>query len=174
MELLRLHGHHWHGRKPDWAAAAVAGFLAGAVLMVLEGVWTLLMDNGDPWLTARMLAAMVLGSGVLERTGFSLGVVLLALFIHYLLGIVFGLALAALVTEFHSEHSPGRIETIGAVFGVLLYLVNFHLMSLAFPWFVQMRGWSTLMAHLVFGISAALLYWKFRREPAQVETVSGA
>lgn len=170
MELLRLHWFEWHGRRPDWAAAAVAGFLAGAVLMVLEGVWALFAGtgvlHGDPWLTSRMLAAMVLGRGALEGGGFSLGIVLLALAIHYLLGILFGLALAALVTEFHSEASPGAMQFIGACFGVLLYLVNFYLMSYAFPWFAELRGWSTLMAHLIFGISAALLYWKLRRVQA--------
>jgi hypothetical protein len=171
MQLLRLHWGEWQGRRPDWIAAAVAGFLAGAVLMVLEAVWTLMVGNavgnGDPWLTSRMLAAMVLGSGVLERTGFSLGIVVLALVIHYLLGILFGLVLAALVTEFHGEGRPGAMETIGAVFGALLYLFNFYLMSYAFPWFVQMRGWATFMAHLIFGISAALLYWKLARQSAQ-------
>jgi hypothetical protein len=167
VELLHRHFGEWHGRRPDWVAAAVAGFLAGAVLMVLEGVWTLWLGasvgNGDPWSTSRMLAAMVLGRGVLDASGFSLGVVVLALVIHYLLGIAFGLALAVLVTEFHSEGKPGAMETLGALFGVVLYLFNFHVMSFAFPWFAQMRGWSTFMAHLVFGISAALLYWKLSR-----------
>jgi hypothetical protein len=167
MELLHRHFGEWHGRRPDWIAAAVAGFLAGAVLMVLEGAWSLWLGaavgQGDPWLTSRMLAAMVLGSGVLEHTGFSLGVVMLALAIHYLLGVLFGLGLAALITEFHGEGKPGTMETIGALFGTLLYLFNFHVMSWAFPWFVQMRGWSTFMAHLIFGISAALLYWKLGR-----------
>jgi hypothetical protein len=167
MELLRMHFGEWHGRRPDWIAAAVAGFLAGAVLMVLEGLGSLWLGtsvaHGDPWLSSRMLAAMVLGSGVLESTGFSLGVVVLALVIHYLLGIVFGLMLAVLVTEFHGDAKPGVMEFIGAAFGTLLYLFNFYIMSFAFPWFAQMRGWSTFMAHLVFGISAALLYWKLSR-----------
>lgn len=162
-----MHFGEWHGRRPDWIAAAVAGFLAGAVLMVLEGLGTLWLGTsvgpGDPWLSSRMLAAMVLGSGVLEGTGFSLGVVVLALAIHYLLGIVFGLMLAVLVTEFHGDAKPGVMELIGAVFGTLLYLFNFYIMSFAFPWFAQMRGWSTFLAHLVFGVSAALLYWKLSR-----------
>lgn len=167
MQVLRMHFGEWHGRRPDWTAAAVAGLLAGAVLMVLEGVWTLWLSTsvaqGDPWRTSRMLAAMVLGRGVLEGTGFSLGVVVLALAIHYLLGALFGLALGALVTEFHGEGKPGAMETLGALFGAVLYLFNFHAMSFVFPWFAQMRGWSTFMAHLVFGISAALLYWKLSR-----------
>lgn len=167
MQLLRLHWGEWQGRRPDWIAAAVAGFLAGAVLMVLEGVWTLLMGYGDAWRTSRMLAAIVLGRGVLADGGFSIGVVALALLIHYVLGILFGLALAALVTEFHGEGRPGTMETIGAVFGMVLYLVNFHLMSYAFPWLVEMRGWATFMAHLIFGITAALLYWKLGRQSAR-------
>jgi hypothetical protein len=134
---------------------------------VLEGAWTLWLSagvgQGDPWHTSRMLAAMVLGRGVLEGSGFSAGVVVLALVIHYLLGALFGMALAALVTEFHSEGKPGAMETLGALFGAVLYLFDFHVMSFVFPWFAQMRGWSTFMAHLVFGVSAALLYWKLSR-----------
>ena len=54
-------------------------------------------------------------------------------------------------------------KLIGAVFGLLLYLINFHLLTQVFPWFRELRGWITLTAHLVFGISAALLYWKLAR-----------
>ena len=31
------------------------------------------------------------------------------------------------------------------------------------PWFIEMRGWATFLAHLVFGLVAALLYWRLRR-----------
>lgn len=164
---LRLHARDWQGHAPDWIAAAVSGFLAGAVLMVLEAVWTLLLGNGDPWATARMVSALVTGPQVLGDGGFSLGLVVLALAIHYALGVVFGLLLAAGMALLHLDGSPGRMEFAGALFGLLLYLLNFHGMSYAFPWLAGMRGWSTLMAHLVFGISAALLYWKLRRVPAQ-------
>ena len=33
---LRMHSHHYVARQPDWIAAAVAGFVAGAVVMVME------------------------------------------------------------------------------------------------------------------------------------------
>jgi hypothetical protein len=30
-----------------------------------------------------------------------------------------------------------------------------------------MRGWSTLAAHLIFGMSAAIIYWKLERPIGQ-------
>ncbi|MFN3297178.1 hypothetical protein [Caldimonas sp.] len=86
--------------------------------------------------------------------------------VHYALGVLFGLALGALVSWLRLDSLLGRMEALGAAFGVMLYLVNFHLLAQVFPWFLELRGWATLMAHLVFGISAALLYWKLARRDA--------
>jgi hypothetical protein len=36
-------------------------------------------------------------------------------------------------------------------------MVNF------FPWFAEVRGWTTLLINLIFGISTAALYWKLAR-----------
>ena len=52
-----------------------------------------------------------------------------------------------------------RMQVLGAVFGLALYLINFYVVTGAFPWFAELRGWSTLITHLIFGVSASLLYW---------------
>jgi hypothetical protein len=52
---------------------------------------------------------------------------------------------------------------IGAAFGGLLYVFNFFALTQAFPWFAELRGWATFVSHLIFGASAALLYWKLAR-----------
>lgn len=166
---LQMQLHQWERRAPDWRAAAAAGFAAGAVLMVLELIWAASMHMEGPWRIPHMVAAMVLGPGILERTPheFNLGVVSIALITHYLLGILFGVVLGAIIAGFHYETSLGMIQTIGAVFGFVLYLVNFHLVSFFLPWFTELRGWGTLMAHLAFGVIAAVLYWKLARPSAE-------
>ena len=55
---------------------------------------------------------------------------------------------------------------IGGGFGLLLYFLNFHVLTPVVPWFAEMRGWSTLIGHLVFGMAAALLYLMLARPPS--------
>ena len=52
---------------------------------------------------------------------------------------------------------------VGAIFGFVIYIVNFHVLTRVFPWFAESRGMATLLAHLVFGMSAAFLYWRLER-----------
>lgn len=162
---LRLKLHHWERRAPDWPAAAVAGFAAGAVLMVLELAWAALVGGDGPWRISQLVAALVLGPGTLHASPyqFDATVLALALATHYLLGVVFGMVLGCILAGFHYDSSPTAMLAIGAAFGALLYLVNFVALTPAFAWFAELRGWATFVAHLVFGISAALLYWKLAR-----------
>lgn len=160
---LHLRSHHWEARKPDWMAAAIAGFVAGAVLMVLELLWTANVIGMTPWSVSHMVAAIVLGPDTMATADFSVRIVAVALVTHYLLGIVFGMILGAVSAPFHLDSSGGMALFTGAVFGLLLYLVNFYGMTRMFPWFAELRGWPTALAHLAFGMVAATLYWKMER-----------
>jgi len=97
---------------------------------------------------------------------FNAGVVAIALVTHYVLGVGFGLVLGFVIAGLHVETSVGTMQVIGAVFGAVLYLFNFFVVASAFPWFVELRGWGTLIAHMIFGVAAALLYWKLARRPS--------
>jgi len=166
---LRLPTSAWSTRATDWPAAAIAGFAAGAVMMVLETIWAASTGEVGPWRVAYLVAALAMGPGILHETVpvFDAGVVAVALITHYLLGIVFGLVLGAIVTRLHQRGAGGLMqEAIGALFGAALYLLNFYGLSHLFPWFQELRGWATFIVHLVFGISAALLYWKLARSRA--------
>ena len=55
----------------------------------------------------------------------------------------------------------------GATLGAGLYLVNFELLAGLFPWLTALRGADTLAAHVVFGIVAALLYWRLKRTASE-------
>ncbi|HEY1092515.1 MAG TPA: hypothetical protein VGE47_15575 [Burkholderiaceae bacterium] len=157
---LEMHPHQWERSKPDWASALVAGLVAGAVLMVLDLLWTSVMASGATWRSSHLVAAIVLGPETATGSGFSLGVVATALITHYLLGIVFACVLAYIVAGFHYERSGPMIETIGAAFGVGVYLISMYGWALVFPWIAELRGWGTFIGHIAFGLVAAMTYWK--------------
>jgi hypothetical protein len=166
MELpLRSRALAGERRTPDWPVAAVAGFAAGAVLMVLDLLWSSIVDTGGPWRTSHMIAPIFLGQDALQATqfDFSFGVVALALATHYVLGIVFGLILAAILAPLNLDATLLRAIATGAAFGLVLYVINFFGMIRWAPWLADLRGWATIAAHLVFGMVAAFLYWKLQR-----------
>ncbi|NGZ86103.1 hypothetical protein [Duganella aceris] len=160
---LHLQSHHWQARVPDWAAAAVAGFGAGGVLMLLELAWSAFIAGGDPWLTSRLIAAMAMSGEVLQTSGYSLTVLVVALLVHYALGVVFGVLLAAIMAPFNLDSSSAMALTAGALFGLLLYVLNFYGMTGVYVWFVELRSWPTAIAHVIFGMAAAFIYLKLER-----------
>lgn len=161
---LHLNRLHWEHRLPDWPAAAVAGLAAGAALMVAELIWAALVVGANPWVISHRVAAILLGHGALQSGEFDAGVVAAALVTHYALGVVFGLVLGWIIAGFHWERRLATTLLIGLVFGAALYLVDFHVMTSVFPWMAALRGWTTLLAHGLFGLVAALMYWKLNRQ----------
>ena len=162
---LQLHLHRWERREPDWPVAAVSGFAAGAVLMVLELLWATVIGSGGPWRISQLIAAVLLGPQTLQgsASSFSVGIVAVALVTHYVLGIAFGMALGFISAGFRYDNSPGAMAIIGAAFGAALYLFSFYIVASYFPWLGELRGWTTLLAHLIFGITASLLYGMLTR-----------
>lgn len=162
---LQLHLHRWERREPDWSAAAVSGFAAGAVLMVLELLWASVMSSTGPWRVSQLVAAFVLGPDALHlpSDSFSLPVVAVALATHYAIGVAFGIVLGILSAGFHYDTEPAVLAVVGLVFGALLYVFGFYAATRVFYWLAELRGWPTLVAHLIFGVTASLLYWKLAR-----------
>ncbi|MDP3824600.1 MAG: hypothetical protein Q8R33_24275 [Burkholderiales bacterium] len=160
----------WKWRAVDWTAAAVSGFAAGAVLMVLDLLWSALFNPDGPWRTSHMIAPIFTGTGSPGTSGygFSLSVVAISLATHYALGIVFGLAMAVPLVQLKLEYSTGMALVAGATFGAALYLVNFELLTGLFPWLTALRGVDTLAAHVLFGIVAAVLYCRLKRTATEL------
>lgn len=163
---LRMHSHRWVARAPDWIAAAVSGFVAGAILMVLELLWATNLMGASPWDTSHKIAAITMGPDILNQSGFNVTVVGVALITHYVLGVVFGMILAAIITPFQFDSSPITSMFVGAVFGIVLYLINFYGVVYLFPWFAEMRGMVTLLGHMIFGMVAGVMYWQLERQRA--------
>ena len=150
-------------RKPDWPAAAVSGFAAGAILMVLDLLWSVATTGSGPWATSHKIAAAVMGPQVADASTFDAAVVAVALAAHYALGILSGIVLAAVSVPLRLDETTGKAVVTGVLFGVGIYLVNFHGVANVLPWFAEMRGLATLTAHIVFGVAIALLYRRLGR-----------
>lgn len=161
---LHTYSHRWERRVPDWPAAAVAGLAAGAILMVLELLWSIIVVGMDPWRISHMVAAIVMGQDALQVSDFNVSLIAAALVTHYVLGTIFGLVLAAIIAPFHLDSSAGMALLIGTVFGLVLYFLNFYGMVRFFPWFAEIRGWPTVAAHIIFGMAAAIIYRNLERK----------
>ncbi len=161
---LHIQSHHWERRMPDWRAAAVAGVAGGALVMVLELFWSIMVLDESPWRPAHKIAAMVMGSGALDQMSlFSIGIVATALVLHYLLGAVMGMILGAVIAPFRFDSSMGMEAVIGLAFGIVAYGWNFYVMTAVFPWFVSERGAGPLLANLLFGALTAIVYGMLER-----------
>lgn len=152
---IRLH------QITDWRAAIWAGLIAGALFLALQmGIlWALV--GGSPWVLLRMIAAMVMGQGVLPPPPtFNAVVVIVALLVHFVLSILFAMLLAFVL------HRWGMLVGIigGALLGLALYAINYYTFTLFFPWFFPMRSWVTVLAHVVFGAAAGGVYEAFEHE----------
>lgn len=146
-------------RAVDWKAAAWAGLIAGVVFLIAEMVMVAVFQGESPWAPPRMIAAMLLGPGVLKPPEFDVGILMTAMAIHFPLAIVYGLVLAALLRR--ANRITGLM--VGAAFGLVIYLVNFYpIASAMFPWFAMARGWVSAVAHMIFGAVAGLAYVALR------------
>jgi hypothetical protein len=157
----------WHWRPTDWTAGAVAGLAAGALLMVLDLVWSGIFNTGGPWRISHMIAPLFTGTPGSPGYGFHPGVVSISLAVHYGLGIVFGLVLAVVMSQLRLDTSSASALATGAIAGIVLYLVNFDLLASVLPWLATLRGGDTLAAQVVFGIATATLYFRLRRTPTE-------
>ncbi|MBN3838339.1 MULTISPECIES: hypothetical protein [Burkholderia] len=165
---LHIQSHHWERRTPDWLCAAVAGLAGGALVIALEFFWSTLVIGESPWQPTHKIAAMVMGRSALgQMSQFNLEIVALALFLHYVLGAIMGMILAAIMAPFRFDSSVGMEAVIGLAFGLVAYGWNFYVMTAVFPWFISERGSGPLLANLLFGVVAAVTYGMLERRRRQ-------
>ena len=137
----------------DPATMLIAGIGAGilATLVQLALWWLTGMPLAETlFRDARLTAAMAMGTGVLPPPStLRWDILLVATLIHFALSIAYAVIPACLFGHLRS----GSNLLAGAIFGLIIYLVNLHGFTMLFPWFAVTRGWITLVAHLVFGIA---------------------
>jgi len=147
----------------DWRAAAWAGLIAGIVFMMAEMLMVMLVKGESPWGPPHMMAAMILGKGVLPPPAdFTLTIMMAAMAVHVPLSIVYGLAIGWLAHRFEM----GVALAIGVAAGLAIYFVNFYpIAAIVFPWFAMARGAMSAVAHVLFGLVAGGAYIALRRRP---------
>lgn len=149
-------------RRIDWKAAIWAGVIAGLVFMMVEMMLVWLVQGMSPWGPPRMMAAMVLGKGILPPPAdFSITAMMVAMMVHLPLSILYGVVLGWAI------HRLGMVSglIVGAAFGLLaVYAVNFYLIApMMFPWFIEARNWIGALSHAIFGMVLAGVYVAMRR-----------
>jgi hypothetical protein len=154
-------GRSRRGPHLDWSAAIWAGVIAGLVFVMAEMLLVWLVMGQSPWGPPRMIAAMVLGEGVLQPPAdFSTSAVMTAMMIHLPLSAVYGAVIAGLI----GRRSMGAALLIGMIAGLVIYGVNFYLVAPAvFPWFIEARNWIGALTHAMFGLVAGGAYVGLRR-----------
>jgi hypothetical protein len=141
--------------KLNVKAAVWAGIIAGLIFLVLEMVMVPLFLDGAAWGPPRMIGAIILGKDVLPPpASFDLGVVMVAIVLHLILSIIYAIIIGYIVKSM----SFGKAIAVGAVIGLVIYFVNFYLMTALFPWFAMARNWVSAFSHVSFGVGAAWAY----------------
>lgn len=166
MAHIHVLSHAEAARTPRWKAAVWAGLIAGVIFIMLEMLLVSLIAGGSPWAPVRMMAAILLGQGVLPPPAtFDLGVAVAAMVVHSALAVVYGLILSLLI--YRLELGPALL--IGALFGIGLYVVNFYGFTAVFPWFAMARNWMSVLAHALFGLTAAWAYKELAKHEVRGE-----
>ncbi|MDE2260432.1 MAG: sodium:proline symporter, partial [Betaproteobacteria bacterium] len=126
------------------------------VVLMQTLLWLIFTDDFPAILfrDTRLTAALVLGSSVLSPSAtFVPSIMLTATLIHFAISIVYTAFVAALTARLDAT----RALLAGLGFGIVLYLLNLYGFTAIFPWFVQARGWITLITHGLFGVTAVLV-----------------
>lgn len=152
MDLTHGFAHKLEATR--WSTAVAAAFIAGTTFLIVQMLAFWAFYGQAPLAPARTVAAIAMGPEVLTTVGSSFSVLVVAAAVHFGLAILF----AWILTPIIQDMSIGVGTAVGVGFGLLLFLVNFFLITEVFPWFAGGRNWVTLVNHLIFG---GVLGWSY-------------
>jgi hypothetical protein len=139
----------------SWRAALWASVIAALVFATLEIGLGWALHRISPWVPLRMMGAIVLGPGaLLPPDTFDARVVIVAIFVHVVLSIVYGTFLALVMPKVNIVSAI----LVGGFYGLALYYINFYGFNAFSPWFVDHRDWVSIVSHCVFGAVLACTY----------------
>lgn len=162
-------------------AAIISGLIAGAVFLALEMILVPLFTDDNAWFPVRMIASLIMGKDVLlsalmygittpgTPAIYSLGILIIALILHFTMSIVFSFLICALCRGRNMVAALG----IGAACGLVIYLINFYGFTTIFPWFEMGRNFISIAAHLAFGVVAAYTFEKIYSSASHPIKASG-
>ncbi len=159
-------GRRWALPDVTGLGGAVAGFLAGAVMVLLSPILSLLTGIGifEP---PKLIAATVLGQAATDTPGFVLAPVLVGTLIHFItsiaLGFLFGVVFHRL---FHLPTAFGTAVLIGLCYGILIFVVAyFFILPAINPALVGAPLAPLVAQNMVFGICLGIFYTWVRPLP---------
>jgi len=138
-------------------AAVVAGIVAAVVSTFAQAAMWIVFTEAFPailWRDTRFAAAIVLGRGALDGAWGTATIWIAATIVHFVLSTIYALLLSVAIRKLRIAMSL----LAGGLFGAAIYLVNMHGFTALYPWFDESRDPITFAAHLVFGVTAALVY----------------
>lgn len=139
-----------------WKPVVYSGIIAGVVFLMAE-MLMLVMAGQSPFGPPRMMAAIVMGEGVLPPpASFDLMIMIVAMMVHLMLSIAFAFVFGLIYKMF--DRSATTAIMLGAAFGLVMYFVNFYVMTGIWPWFAMARGMISIIGHVLYG---AALGWAF-------------
>lgn len=142
----------------NWRAVIISGLIAGFVFMMLEMILVAAVGGASPWGPPRMIAAMVMGKDVLPPpASFDTSIFIVAMVVHFVLSFILAAVFAWAADA--SGWSVGTCIIAGLVFGLLVYVIDFYVMTAVFPWFAKARTPVTIFSHAMFGL---VLGWVYR------------
>ncbi len=104
---------------------AVAGFLAGIVMIVLSPVLSLLTGIGI-WVPPKMIAATVLGTSVAQTPGFELAPIMVGGALHHVTSVVLALIFGLVFNRvFHVTTDFGTPLLLGLCYGLLIFVLAY-------------------------------------------------
>ena len=149
-----------HDTRASPLAGVTAGLIAATAYLLAQMAFSATVQGGAGWEPLQRISAMLLGEDVLPPPG-ELDVTIggIALLVHFGLAAAFGRVVDLVVLD----RPPASAALRGAAVGLALYGLNYWLVApVAFPWFEENRGLTTLGDHVLFGVVAALAYVALR------------
>ena len=143
------------GLLVDWRAVFLAWLIAGTVYLVLDLMIVPAVTGGSFWISARLVASILLGPEVLAPPATADASVLVsALFALYGIALFITIIIALVV------HRGGLWLGIfgGALLGVAFHAINYYSLSYFFPQFFALNTPAVVVSHALFGAVAGGLY----------------
>jgi hypothetical protein len=142
-------------RITRWGKGAFAGLIAGTLFITVEMFLMEAFGKGDIWDHVRLSASITLGNrAVVTSTPFTFDIFFVGVLMHFVLSIWYAVVLGMLIRTL----KPAAAVSVGAGFGLLMYLFHFYGLAAFYPWVANWRNWIVVVTHLIFGMSAAWVY----------------
>lgn len=158
-------------RIPDIAGlgGAIAGFLAGIVMILLSPLLSLLTGIGI-WEPPKLIAATILGRSVVQLPGFVAGPVLVGTLLHLLisvvLGFLFGLTFHRLL---HLTTDFGTPLLVGLCYGLVIFFLAYVVVLPVVNPLLRDSWLAPFIAqNMVFGICLGGFYTLLRPQPYDI------